>query len=353
MQSINYAVYDADLEGGEVYFSESLRKMLGMKPDDPAYTTGNIIETIHPDDRPAYREAIVDAFQGQHAALRGRFPLIAAPTAAGAGAASTASRSGVRTGTPIASSARCPTSPRRASATASSRPPRPRQPPPIGSDGSVDAPTTPNEERYALAMESINYGLYDWDLETDAIYFAPNLRILLGLPSAVLKTTDDWRKRIHPADYPLFRRRLIEHLKGETPRLVVEMRYLTEDGTWRWARQHGVAFRGPDGRARRLVGASADITEIKQREWELQSRARPRRNACCRRPRSTPPTPNRATRSRSNRSARTPAPTTPISKPAWSISRLRCRRFSACRNMDRSPPGPTSSIRTTARSTPA
>src|SRR5437764_9594747 len=64
MQSINYAVYDADLEGGEVYFSESLRRMLGMKLDDPAYTTGNIIETIHEDDRPAYREAIVAHFRG-------------------------------------------------------------------------------------------------------------------------------------------------------------------------------------------------------------------------------------------------------------------------------------------------
>src|SRR3954467_3918302 len=64
MQSINYAVYDADLEGGEVYFSESLRKMLGMRLDDPAYTTGNIIETIHPDDPLAYREAIVVHFRG-------------------------------------------------------------------------------------------------------------------------------------------------------------------------------------------------------------------------------------------------------------------------------------------------
>ena len=54
---------------------QALRDMLGMKPDDPAYTTGNIIETIHPDDRPVYREAIVDAFQGQHAPLRGRLPL--------------------------------------------------------------------------------------------------------------------------------------------------------------------------------------------------------------------------------------------------------------------------------------
>ena len=48
------------------------------------------------------------------------------------------------------------------------------------------ARATPTEERYALAMESINYGLYDWDLETDAVYFAPSLRILLGLTSAAL-----------------------------------------------------------------------------------------------------------------------------------------------------------------------
>src|SRR5258706_10105602 len=65
MQSINYAVYDADLEGGEVYFSESLRNMLGMRPEDPALTTGNITETIHPDDRAAYREAIVAHFRGE------------------------------------------------------------------------------------------------------------------------------------------------------------------------------------------------------------------------------------------------------------------------------------------------
>ena len=64
MQSINYAVYDADLEGGEVYFSEQLRNMLGMKPEDPALTTGSITDKIHPDDRLAYREAIVKHFRG-------------------------------------------------------------------------------------------------------------------------------------------------------------------------------------------------------------------------------------------------------------------------------------------------
>jgi PAS domain S-box-containing protein len=270
MKSINYAVYDADLEGGEVYFSKALRDMLGMKPDDPAFTTGNIIETIHPDDRPAYREAIVTHLKGEttrfevdfrYLGMDGiwrwcrqngiamRHPDGKAYRIVGAMSDVTESRHRDReleTAKAVAASAY------RTGATAA-------------------PPVTANEERYALAMESISYGLYDWNLEADTVYFAPSLRILLGLTSSALSTPKDWRERIHPADWPMFHRKLVEHLKGETPRFVCEMRYRTEDGTWRWARQYGIAFRGTDGRARRLVGAAGDITEVKQREWELQS----------------------------------------------------------------------------------
>src|SRR5947208_12863511 len=270
MQSINYAVYDADLEGGEVYFSESLRKMLGMRLDDPAYTTGNIIETIHPDDRPAYREAIVEHFRGDterfevdfrfHSAdgswrwcrqygVAVRHPDGRAYRIVGAMSDVTEERQRAReleTARAVAAAAY-------------------RQ-----GDAPAD-PLTASEERYALAMESINYGLYDWNIESDTIYFAPGLRIQLGLTSAVLSKPSDWRARMHPSDWPVYRRKLVEHLKGETPRLTCDIRYRTEDGTWRWARQHGIAFRGPDGRARRLVGAAGDVTESQQREFALQA----------------------------------------------------------------------------------
>ena len=69
---------------------------------------------------------------------------------------------------------------------------------------------------------------------------------------------------IHPDDQPLFKYTLAEHLKGNTPRFSMELRYRDGAGNWRWARQAGIAVRGPDGRAHRMVGAAGDITETKR-----------------------------------------------------------------------------------------
>src|SRR3954451_614685 len=268
MQSINYAVYDADLEGGEVYFSEQLRNMLGMKPEDPALTTGSITDKIHPDDRPAYREAIVKHFRGDTPRFEVDFRFTAAD-----GTWRWCRQYGVAVRHPdgrayrIVGAMSDVTEERqrareleaaKAEAAAAHR-------------GSERSEPETVEERYALAMESINYGLFSWNLETSTIYCSPNLRIMLGLATSALSDPNLWRDRIHPSDLPQLQRSLIEHLKGETPRYVAEVRFLTEDGTWRWIRQHGIAFRGPDGRARRMVGAMGDITESKMRDHELRS----------------------------------------------------------------------------------
>jgi PAS domain S-box-containing protein len=125
-------------------------------------------------------------------------------------------------------------------------------------------------ERYALAMEAIKEGVYDIDLETGIIEQAPQRREILGQWLSPLRTARDWEAGIHPEDLPYFRRTLIAHLKGDAPYFECEYRYRAKDESWRWARHHGVAVRRADGRATRLVGAAGDITDIKQREVELQ-----------------------------------------------------------------------------------
>src|SRR6266571_5656611 len=45
------------------------------------------------------------------------------------------------------------------------------------------------EERYELALESINEGVYDWNIETGDIYYSPLLQGMMGLSADSLATT--------------------------------------------------------------------------------------------------------------------------------------------------------------------
>jgi PAS domain S-box-containing protein len=128
-----------------------------------------------------------------------------------------------------------------------------------------------DEERYARALESINHGVYDWDIVKGTVYYSPLLRSIFGMSDDMVLTPAESGSRIHRDDLDQYRKAIVDHLKGATPRLLVEYRYLANDNTWRWARQSGIAERGPDGHAIRLVGATSDITDVKQRERDLAS----------------------------------------------------------------------------------
>src|SRR5262245_13875665 len=72
------------------------------------------------------------------------------------------------------------------------------------------------EERYQLALESVNYAFYDWDIETGVVHTSPALAIMLGVPLESLAVPANWADWIHPEDRPVYRRALVAHLKEET-----------------------------------------------------------------------------------------------------------------------------------------
>src|ERR1043165_6410751 len=148
--------------------------------------------------------------------------------------------------------------------------------PPPGRAGHTSAvvpkspvPRTLEEERYRLALESINHGHYDWEIDRNTIYYSETLRGIFGMEEGQLLTPEESTKRLHPDDHAPYRKALIAHLKGEAPRFSIEYRYLDNHDHWRWARQSGIALRRPDGSAYRMVGATIDITDDKRREQEL------------------------------------------------------------------------------------
>jgi len=118
-------------------------------------------------------------------------------------------------------------------------------------------------------MGAINESVYDWDIARNRFFTAGSMQRLLGVPRSRL-TLAGWQKSIHPEDYPRFREATIAHFKGLTERFVCDYRYRAGDGTWRWARTHGLAIRDKRGRALRMVGSTGDITALKMTEEALR-----------------------------------------------------------------------------------
>ncbi len=128
-----------------------------------------------------------------------------------------------------------------------------------------------DESRYALAIESISVGAgaYDVNVEAGMVYLAPTLSEVVGLPGYV--SVSEFAAVVHPDDRPLHAAMVSALYKGDISRLDFEFRYRNGDGTWRWARQHGIVVRDAKGRARRMVGVTGDITETRQRERQLDT----------------------------------------------------------------------------------
>ena len=64
----------------------------------------------------------------------------------------------------------------------------------------VRAELAAERRRATLVMGAINESYYDWNVATDEIFYSDSMERVLGLPQNALKTTGDWRRRIHPDD---------------------------------------------------------------------------------------------------------------------------------------------------------
>ena len=124
------------------------------------------------------------------------------------------------------------------------------------------------EQRVALINLATRDNLFDLDLKTDRISFPIDGRERLGLLNWDC-TGKSWAKRIHPDDQEEGRAQFNAATKGEKEQYSVENRLKDDDGNWRWLHTRGVFQRGPDGRAVRMIGSAADITERKRAEEEL------------------------------------------------------------------------------------
>ncbi|HET9205517.1 MAG TPA: PAS domain-containing protein, partial [Burkholderiaceae bacterium] len=119
-----------------------------------------------------------------------------------------------------------------------------------------------SEERYQLAVQGSNEGLWDWDLTSDNLFLSARAQELMWQTSGEpLRPRREWIEltRYHPEDRDMVRRELCAHLRGQTRHYKVEYRVLHHSGQWHWYRQRGVAVRDTQGRPTRMAGSMEDI----------------------------------------------------------------------------------------------
>jgi diguanylate cyclase (GGDEF)-like protein/PAS domain S-box-containing protein len=127
-----------------------------------------------------------------------------------------------------------------------------------------------SEERYALAVQGANDGIWDWDLNTGQIYYSPRWKSMLGFKDEEISNSpNEWFNRIHPEDIEQTKLDISAHLKGVTSHFENEHRMLHKDGTYRWVVTRGVAIWNKDGYTHRMAGSQSDITDRKVAEQRL------------------------------------------------------------------------------------
>ncbi|MFB2551463.1 PAS domain-containing protein [Ensifer soli] len=128
------------------------------------------------------------------------------------------------------------------------------------------------ESRWAVALESGNQGVWDFDAGTGSTYTSPVWKRMLGLADdAVGGHPDAWLAFLHPDDAGRVReahRRSIEE-GDDAYEETFRMRHA--DGRWIWILDRArVIERDVAGRARRMIGTHTDITAQKEAEEQLR-----------------------------------------------------------------------------------
>lgn len=121
------------------------------------------------------------------------------------------------------------------------------------------------EERWKFALEGAGDGVWDWDAQTNRIYYSPQWKKMLGYSEDEIgDTLEEWSSRVHPEDIERVWSEIKRHLKGETPIYLCEHRVRCKDGSYKWILDRGKVMKwSADGKPLRMIGTYTDMSEIR------------------------------------------------------------------------------------------
>jgi len=130
------------------------------------------------------------------------------------------------------------------------------------------------EQRLELALNGGDVGLWDWNLQTDTVFFSDQWHRQLGLDPSQVSDVNHWKSRVHPDDLQAAVKRIDDLIHSQDNEYESLFRMKHASGDYRWILSRGRLYRSEDGNPTRLIGVHLDVTDQKQNESRLEEQAR-------------------------------------------------------------------------------
>jgi len=127
-----------------------------------------------------------------------------------------------------------------------------------------------SEERFELAMQGASDGLWDWNLQTNEVYYSPRWKAMLGYAEHEIGAHfSEWERLVHPEDAAPVLKVLQAYLEKKIPLFRVTFRMYHKTDYYIWILGRAIGVWDKHGKPTRMVGTHVDLTEHKQVELAL------------------------------------------------------------------------------------
>ncbi|MFO7551048.1 MAG: PAS domain S-box protein [Haliea sp.] len=131
-----------------------------------------------------------------------------------------------------------------------------------------------HRERLRLGQLYADIGTWEWNLQTDAMYWTEPVARLFGIPETVLRgDKHQFLGAVHPDDRAAITAAMRDTIRDDKP-YRLEHRVLRADGSVRWLQQSAAVNRDEHGVARAMIGITQDIHDRKLAELALKENER-------------------------------------------------------------------------------
>jgi PAS domain S-box-containing protein len=126
-------------------------------------------------------------------------------------------------------------------------------------------------EQFDFYLKGSNQGMWEWDITTNRAIFSYNWAGMLGYNlDEIDQTFEFWRKNVHPEEVNQIEADLKDYVNGKQNSFGGIKRMKHKNDHYVWIKYSGLLTRNSFGAPTKVIGTHIDISEIKEKERQLE-----------------------------------------------------------------------------------